>query len=86
MVKLQSSPFGAALTLLTYETALLGVSLAYGTPHRRRNVARPGRRIGLFHGLPRRLRLPVTLRFGPLQLLGDRDFDDLRQVGVRERL
>jgi len=40
VVKLQSSPFGAALTLLTYETALLGVSLAYGTPHRRRNVER----------------------------------------------
>jgi len=35
VVELESSPFGAALTLLTYETALLGVSLAYGTPHRR---------------------------------------------------
>src|SRR3990172_11035628 len=86
VVELEPSSFCAASTLVVHELALATVALAYKAPHRRWDVARLRRGIGLLEGFSRGLRLAISFRFKPFELLGHGSFDDRCQVGVHKRL
>ena len=80
VVELEPSPLGTTSALPVHETALAAIAPADEAPDGSRHVARLGRGIGLFQGLSRGLRLPISLRFEPFELLGDRGLNDGREV------
>ncbi len=86
VMELEPSALRAAPAVLVDEPALAGIAPSNDTPHRRRDVARPRRCVGVFNGLSRILCLPIAFRFDPFELLGHRGLDNLCQVHVHQCL
>ena len=85
VMELEPLTGGAAPSVDVHVRATALVSLMHGPSHRRRDVARGGRRIRLGETFPGALRPGKALGLESLNLLGHRQLDERSQVSVRHR-
>jgi hypothetical protein len=82
MVELEPIPFGATPAALVDVGAAFAVALAHGAPDGGGDVARGRGGVGARELRARSASLGVAPGFDPLELFGDRCFDDGREVAA----
>jgi len=86
VVELESVALGTTSCVICEERALTRIALPHEPPHRSRDAAHPGRRVGVVQVLSRLVRLGEAPGFEPLELLTHRRVDDRSEVAPgRER-